>query len=176
MAERDVTEAYLRIIIARYADAVNLHEQRSIAELRELVSSGRPSLVKLAAEHDSVDAAFSFVCSLDTLHVSLPVSFWLTVDEMLQLAAGDPLDKARMLCGVLRQLKRPAWLRVVLLESGLQHAVVWLDEKPVRVFDPVHSVQWSAESIDAAMTAYPGPHKIQKSVYEFSPDEYRELG
>jgi len=46
----------------------------------------------------------------------------------------------------------------------------------VRVFDPVHSVQWSAESIDAAMTAYPGPHKIQKSVYEFSPDEYRELG
>ena len=171
-----MTEAYLRIIVGRYAEHINMHEQRSIAELRELVSAGRPSLVKLAEQHATVGSAFSFVCSLDTLHVSLPVSFWLTVDEMLHLSAGDPLDKARLLCGLLRQQKRPAWLRVVLLESGMQHAVVWLDEKPVRVFDPVHSLEWSSDSIDAAMSQYPGPHKIQKSVYEFSPDEYRELG
>lgn len=176
MAERDVTESYLRTIIGRYSEHINMHEQRSIAELRELVSPGRPSMVKLAEQHASVEAAFSFVCSLDTLHVSLPVSFWLKVDEMLKLQAGDPLDKARLLCGLLRQLKKPAWLRVVLLESGLQHAVVWLDESPVRVFDVVHSLEWSADSIDAALQSYPGPHKIQKSLYEFSPDEYRELG
>ncbi|MBI5225858.1 hypothetical protein HY994_01295 [Candidatus Micrarchaeota archaeon] len=175
MAEKDVTDSYLRAIIKRYADHINMHEQKSIAELRELVTAGRPSLVKLSEKHAVPDAAFSFVCSLDTLHVSLPVSFWLTVDDMLELQAGDPLDKARLLCGLFRQLKKPAWLRVVLLESGLQHGLVWLDEKPVRVFDPVNAAEWIAESIDAAMLAYPGPNKVQKSLYEFSPDEYREL-
>lgn len=175
MGERDVTDGYLRAIIQRYADHINMHEQRSIAELRELVSPGRPSLVKLAEAHATVDAAFSFVCSLQTLHVSLPVSFWLTVDEMLRLEAGDPFDKARLLCGLMSQLKKPAWLRVVMLDGGTQHALVWLDEKPVRVFDAVHSLSWSADSIDAAMQAYPGPHKIQRSVYEFSSEEYREV-
>jgi len=175
VGERDVTEGYLRAIIQRYADHINMHEQRSIAELRELVSPGRASLVKLAETHGTPEAAFSFVCSLETLHVRLPVSFWLIVDEMLYLGAGDSFDKARLLCGLLRQLKTPAWLRVVLLDGGVQHALVWLDEKPVKVFDAVHCLQWSAETVDSAIVAYPGPHKIVKSVYEFSPEEYREL-
>ncbi|MBI2445448.1 hypothetical protein HYV43_03615 [Candidatus Micrarchaeota archaeon] len=175
MGERDVTEGYLRAIVQRYADHINLHEQRSITELRELVSPGRPSLVKLAEKHATPEAAFSFVCSLETLHVSLPVSFWLTVDEMLALGAGDPFDKARLLCGLFGQLKKPAWLRVVLLDGGVQHALVWLDGKPVRAFDAVHCLEWSAPSVEEALQAYPGPHKIQKSVYEFSSEEYREL-
>ncbi len=175
MSESDRTEKYLRLIVARYADAVNLGEQKSIAELKASVLPGQAGVAEWAAAHDSVRQAFESVAALETLHVSLPVSFWLSVSEMRQLGAGDAFDKARLLCAVLLAQKRPAKLCVVRLQTGGQHALVWLDETPVTVLDTVHGLYWQGDAIAEALAAYPGPHQIAQSLYEFDDQDYLEL-
>lgn len=175
MLESELAHRYLLKIVERYKEHVNLNEQKSIPELKSLVSPDQPEAKRLAEKLGSVQAVFDFVSALDTVHVDVPVSFWLDLEDVVQLGAGDGLDKARLLCAVFLNLGKKAWVRVVRLKQGGQHALVWLDESPVRVFDCVHGKTWSADSVERALEKYPGDHEIQKSLYEFNADAYREL-
>ncbi len=175
MTEHETEDRYLRKIIGRYAEHINLNEQKSILELKALVDPRHPTVAKLALAHPSQKQAFGFVSSLESIHVSLPVSFWLSFDEMVELSGGDPFDKSRLLCAMLSALGLKARVRVVMLESKVQHALVWVESQPVVAMDVVHGFEWSADSIDAALKAYPAEHKVAKSLYEFNHEEYREL-
>lgn len=175
MIESELAEAYLRLIVARYADHINLNEQKSIPELKELVSPKQAEAVRLAETLATVDAAFDFVSALDTVHMGLPVSFWLDLKDVVNLGAGDALDKARLLCSIFLALGKPAWIRVVRLKSGGQHALVWLEQEPVRVFDVVHGKAWSAASLVRAMESDPVDRQIDQALYEFNAESYREL-
>jgi hypothetical protein len=175
MTGLDFSEAYLRLIVERYADAINLGEQKSIAELKASVSPDCPGVAELSALYPSTRSAFDFVFGLKTVHESLPVSFWLDFKEMVSLGAGDAFDKARLLCALLLCHNRTSRVRIVQMRSSGQHALVWLDETPVSVMDVVRGEVWHDKTIDAALAVYPGPHAIQKSLYEFNDKEYREL-
>ncbi|MBI4360237.1 hypothetical protein HY572_00510 [Candidatus Micrarchaeota archaeon] len=175
MLEAELEARYLQKIVERYKDYVNLNEQKSIPDLKALASPKQADAVRLAEKLGTVEAAFDFVSALDTVHMGLPVSFWLDLSDVVQLGAGDALDKARLLCGVLGALGKTSWIRVVRLSQGGQHALVWLDEKPVRVFDAVHGKTWTGDSVEDALERYPVPHAIGKSLYEFNADAYREL-
>ncbi|MBI5036534.1 hypothetical protein HZC09_04275 [Candidatus Micrarchaeota archaeon] len=192
MDESEVREAYLRKIIERYKDAVNLQEQKNIAELKALLKPN-PAILSLKDKLDRepfeeyARACFAFVSSFDTIHIPLPVSFWLKTEDILELGAGDPMDKAVFLTSLLNLKGAKAFLRVVVLENGMQHALVWFNlsenlgpdadrsAPPVWLLDPVHNVLLKAGSLEEAFGEYGKTHVIKKSVYEFNEEEYREL-
>ncbi len=180
MDESALREAYLRRIISRYASHINFQEQKSVTELKAMASPAGVAVLseKLAKPlfADYAESCYSFVSDLENLHVLLPVSFWLTLDDILALRAGDAMDKSVLLLALLNARSAGAFARVVQLEDGLQHALVWFPlEDACWLMDPVHRVSLRAPSMDAVLAAYHATHPVRKSLYEFNDREYREL-
>src|SRR3989338_11375860 len=170
MDEAALREAYLRKIIARYASHINFSEKKSIPELKALADPKRVDRLRMRLESenhlDYASLCFDFVSGLSNLHVPLAVSFWLDVDDALELSAGDPLDKALMLVALLNSKPLDAFVRVVLLENELQHALVWFSpEGSVHLLDPVHRIRIKDSTLDFAMGQYGQTHQVRKSLY-----------
>lgn len=105
-----------RLIIDRYHDKIEEYETKSVSDLKLLIQPRHPIIVKIResiAEDfhpylyeenflQSAKMAFSRVAAFKS--VSAPVPFWLTLEEMQELMAGDEIDKSIFLCSILRSL------------------------------------------------------------------------
>ena len=115
-SEEELKLQLYKLIIDRYRDKIEEYETKSVSDLKDLV---QPRNEKIAELRESICAgfhpyvygehfpaaskmAFEFVSSFRTL--PLPVSFWLSFEEMQELMAGDEIDKSILLCSLLRAL------------------------------------------------------------------------
>lgn len=105
-----------RQIIERYRDTIEEMETKSVSDLKSCVKPRDSRVLEIKeritedfhpfvyGEHFPAAArqAFSYLSTFHTL--SSPVSFWLSFEEMLELLAGDEIDKSILLCSLLRCL------------------------------------------------------------------------
>lgn len=104
----------LRIIIERYREEIELHESKSVTDLKGMVQPHSAEIISMRdsilssfrpyvfEEHfpEAAKMCFSFVRSFAT--ISPPVTFWLAFSEMREIMAGDEIDKSILLCSLLR--------------------------------------------------------------------------
>ncbi len=126
--------------------------------------------------------ALEFVKTLVPVHADLPVSYWLSPREILELNAADPTDKAIFLCSLLQALEcRSARVRMAELENGSTHplALFEFEGKSFVVDASDANAKISGkenvtfESQLAAMKI--AGQKIKRSLYEFNNEEYEEF-
>ena len=116
-----------KAILLRYQGLIEQGESKSIAELKGMIRPEEKPVLEMREAitttchpyiyeekfSDAFSMALSRVCILKT--VKLPIEFWLSNDfsEMLSLGAGDEMDKAILLCSLLRSLGNPdVWVLV----------------------------------------------------------------
>ncbi len=203
--------AYKRII-ERYAAHINASEQKTVPQLKELVRPNDSAVQKTAREitsafeaekkasatgfHESSEfeyeyardflpcakRALEFCKSLSPVHADLPVSYWLSPQEILELGAADPLDRAIFFCSLLQAIGcRSARVRMVQFEEGATHPFVLFEfEGKSFVADAFDkNAQLSGrenvtfESTLSSIKA--GEAKYSKSLYEFNNFEFEEF-
>ena len=117
MDEEELTKKYNNIylsIIMRYRDYIEEHEGVYVAELPKLVTPSESSVQAAASAVSAGMPSYSFdqdflqAASLAQQYVkdkiatlSLPIQFWQKPSETLANGAGDPFDKAVLLCSIL---------------------------------------------------------------------------
>ncbi|MCX6770703.1 MAG: hypothetical protein NTX79_01475 [Candidatus Micrarchaeota archaeon] len=108
-----------RLIIARYREDIEEHENKSVSDLKAMILPHDPIITKtrdsllesfrpyIYEEHFLAAAKMccEYVASFAT--ISPPVAFWLTIPDMLSIMAGDEIDKSILLCSLLRSLGSP---------------------------------------------------------------------
>jgi len=181
-------ELIYRKIIERYRELIEASESKSIPELRSLVKPQSSSVIELKDkltreskpyeyEKDFLAAAqkaYEFVKDeIKTEHV--PVEFWLSPRDILELKAADEMDKAILLCSLLIALGNKSAKVVVEMKGGLKHAFVMFSfGNRYYLFDPVHNINLagSKEILEAQISSE--KDEENKIVYEFNDVEYNE--
>jgi len=181
-------EAVYKKIIERYKELIEASESKSIPELRSLVRPQSSAVIELkekltkdlgAYDYNTdflatAQKAFQFVKDeIKTEHV--PVEFWLSPKEILELKTADEMDKAILLCSLLIALGNRNAKVVVEMKGGLKHAFVMFSfGNRYFLFDPVHNVNLagSKEILEAQISTE--RDEENKIIYEFNDMEYNE--
>ncbi len=104
----------LELIIRRYLDIIEKNESKSAQELKAMVNPSDPAIQKLKLEiTDNFHPYLQKIHQLDALtqvlerlrkieDIEYLVPFWLQFSEIMALGACDKLEKAILLCTMLR--------------------------------------------------------------------------
>ena len=178
--------ALYKRIIERYKELIETSEFKSIPELRSLVTPDDKTVIQvrdgLIAEFrpyiydrdflKAAEKAYEF-CRTEIKNEFLPVDFWLSPEDIMQLKAADEMDKAIFLCSLLLSLEDSTAKVVVIAEERMRHAVVTFEQKgKFYLLDPVHELFVSGkkeEIVEAYITK-----GSARQVYEFNNLEYNE--
>lgn len=114
--EKETTIRLYRMIIDRYRDIIEERETKSVLDLQRMVQPREESVIKIrdsltegfhpyVYEENFLSAAQAALIMVSSFRtVSSPVSFWLSLQEIQEIAAGEEIDKSIFLCSVLRSL------------------------------------------------------------------------
>ncbi len=170
----DKSLGVLTAIVEKHSHSIDQGKKED--ELRELIEPGNPGVKELARKHSSPRQAFNYVRDkLVEVHPKISGSYWLDVDDIMRLNAGDPHDKAVLLCSMIRAMNKEAYVLVVELKNTYKRAVVLtgdhlLDPYETREFD-----DFSGLSEDEALKKYVfDGFPIKKILYRFNEELYRE--
>ncbi|MCD6434009.1 MAG: hypothetical protein J7L14_00150 [Candidatus Diapherotrites archaeon] len=114
--EGELLKLYRRLL-EKYADIINEKEQKTVGEIKEMVS-GEDLTIKSIAEdfkgeefkfekdyRDAAKKAFEFVKeNVKFIEPDLQINFWLSPREILELKIADDEDTAIFLCSILKAL------------------------------------------------------------------------
>jgi len=171
-------------IIERYRDTIEATEAKSITDLRALIVPENPVVRKIAAEvksgfrpyipeHDEISAAYkAFEYCKGLKNELIEIEYWLTPEEMVDLKAADEIDKAILLCSVLRALEIDAKV-LVATEEKMRHGVVIFEAyEKFYWMDPTHDVLLSGEREEIVSTQIKDVGS--RLIYEFTEQGYIE--
>ncbi|VVB57526.1 Uncharacterised protein [uncultured archaeon] len=116
LAEARLQAELYKLIVERYHKFIEDSESKSIAELRQLVRPLDAAVTELKIsiqdqfhpylyqDHflKGVEAGLNLVFAWKS--VSMPVSFWVGFSDMARLHAADDIDRAILLCSLMRAL------------------------------------------------------------------------
>jgi len=156
-----------------------------VTELRALIKPSDPAVLQMRdeilagfrpyiyEEHFEmvVEKAYEYVRER-IANEELPVDFWLTPEDVLELRAADEMDKAVLLCSLLRALECES-AKVVVESNGERHVFVGYEFKGrYTLMDPAHKQVVRGERQNVMERQFGGKGKI---VYEFNDKEYDEI-
>ncbi|MCX8167072.1 MAG: hypothetical protein N3E37_04435 [Candidatus Micrarchaeota archaeon] len=104
--EEEIIKVYAKIL-ERYKDIIEEKEQKTVYDLRKMIDPEQQSILKLleANKIDETDTSklISLIQNIMTTirNVYLPISFWLTTEEILELKACEPLQKAILISSII---------------------------------------------------------------------------
>ncbi|MDO8340123.1 MAG: hypothetical protein Q7T16_05715 [Candidatus Burarchaeum sp.] len=177
--------ALYRRVIERYRDMIEKAETKTVTELRSLIVPEDPEVVKLRDEileefrpyiyqqhfEQVARKAYQYVLG-ELANEELPVDFWLEPRDMIELRAADEMDKAVLLCSLLRSLECET-AKVVVESNGERHVFVGFQVGGRYVLmDPAHKKIVEGEREDVLIKQFGGG---RKNVYEFNDKEYDEI-
>ncbi len=108
--------AVYRVMLLRHKEEIESHENKTVRGLKELVKPRDPAISKLSSkirdnyhpylyEKNFEEASKKAIEKMhEILTIKLPVDFWMTFSEMLETGAADEMDKAILLCSLIRSL------------------------------------------------------------------------
>lgn len=169
-----------KLIIDRYRDKIEEYETKSVSDLKLLVQPRHQIIAKIkdAICEDShpyiyeenflpaAKMAFSRVSQFKT--IAAPVPFWLTLEEVQEISAGDEIDKSIFLCSLLRAL-------------GSENAKVFLtDTQNSYVLFQCLGKSFIADHSKAELAGVPSGNRALdslkgKPIYAFNDREYEDF-
>lgn len=184
-AEDRLLADFYRKVIERYAEQISFGEEKSVVELKKLVEPS-PKVVEASEKISGAEGVaedfpsyalncLDFLKGIALISSGLKFSFWLKPGEVLELCAGDSMDKALLLCSLLSARgSSTASVRVVELEDGVKHALVCFEHSGTAyVLDASASSSWSGPSVEEVLSqVLVGGKKVLKSLYEFNSESY----
>ncbi len=104
------------LILSRYKNQINEKEDKSLSEVRKLVSPYSDSLKSIKEKilkdlqpyvyekhfFSAVQKCVDYIKSIENIY--FPVHFWMSFEELDQFQAGPIMDQAILLCSLLRSL------------------------------------------------------------------------
>lgn len=167
-------------ILERYQKFIEDSEAKSAAELRELVRPLDSVVTELKMQVQDQFHPYLYEQhflqavqkALDTLfayrHVALPVSFWMGFSDMARLKAADDIDRAILLCSLLRSLGSETTRVLIGKNKSAWVSFVFLDK------------QYIVDIAKRIMSAYPsGDDALKQFIYQiqyaFNDREYEDL-
>ena len=196
-ALRTKAEVYRRLL-ERYAETIGPFEEKTIPELKALVSPEDEAVDRVKAKifselreekgaaweyspkefHSFMEKALAYCKNLKPVNAELSISYWLSPKEMVELGAADAFDKAVFLCSLLISAGGNAKVRVVQLQGGEKRPLVIVSqENAVFVLDPSGEAKpVRANEEEKALGEYSSDGKtIAKSIYEFNNADYADF-
>ena len=178
--------ALYKKIINRYKETIEASEDKSITELRTLIVPDNPVVAKIAEQVKSffhpyiydrdflkaAEKAFSY-CRDEIRNEPLPLEFWLTPEDIIELRAADEIDKAIFLCSLLIALENQSAKVVVETQERMRHAFVTFEfQGEFHLMDPTHGVNTRGEREEVIRRQI--RQREKKVIYEFNNTEYNE--
>lgn len=182
-----------KALLDRYEEVIQLHEEKTIPELKALVDPNDAAVLALKqdlltslglqelSEYDFepfVDKASAFLRSLAHADSELPFTFWLKPANVLSLKAGDAMDKAILACSLFLSVGIASRIRVLELSSGLKLPVVLCSFSNRVVLVDCAGFRKPSFGLndDSVVSSYDFEGaKARKSVYEFNNEEYSDF-
>lgn len=176
-----------RKILSRYRDLIEAQESKSISEMLSLADPSQPAVIMVKTrlvnafnlyvfERDfeaAANAAFEFVRD----HIendAMPLDFWLSAQDVVELGCGDEVDKALLLCAVLQALGCSN-ARIVVETEPFKHAFVAFEHKnSFYLFDASHDIRMVGEEKEVLARYFAERGTRGKVVYEFNHKGYKE--
>ncbi len=185
----------MRKIIEKYSDQINSFEVKSIPQLKSFINPEDKVVQKISEklkEEFTVKsgkkyapeflstlsfAAFHFVSKFEIIGADLPVSFWFTPSDVLELGAADVFDRAIFLCSLLINLGATAKVHVLEVEGGLRHPVVIANIDKTYLFDafPPGEYLTGETQKDVLQKFVLSGKTYTRSLFEFSSTSYDEF-
>lgn len=179
--------ALYRKIIDRHRELIEASESKSIPELKELIRpqdsallEAKSQLLKEFSEYSyerdflkAAQKAYELVTN-EIKTEPLPLEFWLSPADILELKVADEMDKAILLCSLLISLGNKTANVVVEIKGDFRHAFVMFEfEGKNHLLDPVHKMNLTGEKESLLRQAL-SKEEESRVVYEFNDVEYNE--
>lgn len=190
-----IRAAVYKKIIERYSETLGLLEEKTIPELKVMINpenqaidgvkqsildsiKGQDAAWEYSFERDFpsfMKKALEFCFSLKPVNADLSISYWLKPEEIVELKAADPFDKAIFLCSLVKSAGGSAKVRVLELDGNAKHAVVLVgDSGKEWLLDPSCSSvpEEGGTEEDVLQKHVSHGSRVLRSLYEFSDQEY----
>lgn len=174
LRENEKAVGVLEAIVEKNSHKID--ESRKQDELRELINPENPGVKELARKYNSPQKAYDYVRDfIVEVHPKISASYWLAVDDVMRLSAGDDYDKAMLLCSIIRAIGKEAWVAVLEMRNGYKRAVVLhdnhvLDPCEAREYEDFHGLS-DEEAISKYMfDGFP----VKRVMYRFNDRIYKE--
>jgi len=179
--------ALYRKIIDRYRVLTETSEDKSVPELKELIKPQDAALLEIKnqilkefANYDyeknflaAAQKAYEFVNN-EIKTEPLPLEFWLSPADIMELRVADEMDKAILLCSLLISLGNKDAKVIVEIKGDFRHAFVMFEfEGKSHLFDPAHKINLSGEK-ESLLKQVLSKEEESRVVYEFNDVEYNE--
>jgi myosin heavy subunit len=173
--ESEKALAVLRTVVERHARQLEELESLTPDQLKSLVNPNAREIRALAKAYPNPRKAFEFVRdSITEVNPNVSVTFWLSPEEVINLRAADPEDKATVLCAMLRALGEEARVAVLELADMHKRSVVLTSDS---VLDPVKGKEFDSFtglSWEEALRKYEFHGvRAKRIVFEFNDKIYR---
>jgi hypothetical protein len=180
LQESELKIALHKLIIARYINYIENSEGKNIAELKELVKPYDKAITELKIQildkfHPYVfDQHFLQAAELAVAHVlqirsvTLPLSYWMDFEDMESLHAGDDIDRAILLCSILRSLDCES--AAVVISESKKPFVIYEFGNAAYLVEIEHCTCAQASSRAAALGRI-----NERLLYSFNDKEYQDL-
>lgn len=117
MSETEKECELYRLMVLRYKELIEKSEDRTITEIRAMVSPYNDFIQKKKAEvlsgfpvydpkndfFSAMQKAIEYIKSIE--NIKMPIRFWLSFDEMDRLKAGDVYSQALLLASLFRAME-----------------------------------------------------------------------
>src|SRR3989344_1811553 len=129
---------FYRIIIEKYSSLINEQSNKTVGQIKALVTKDDLTIQNLAANFkiasykfenhfmQSAEKAYNYIIeNIDFVDADINISFWLSPKEIVENKIGDDEDQSVFLCSLLYSLSdENAEVVVAELEKGFPHAFV----------------------------------------------------
>ena len=197
MAEAEEREQRLlrlyRLLLKKYADAINDREKRTIGQIKGLVDKDDLTIQAIASdfkpkgydfERDYLVAAqkvYDFVVKeIDFAKADIELSFWLSPKEVLENKIADDEDLAVFLCSLLYALgDEKADIAIAELDDLSTHAFVMTEFKNRFILldasqkSPFHTFIGNRETVLEKYSF--GSAKLRRFLYKFNHNKYEQF-
>ncbi|HUB92643.1 MAG TPA: hypothetical protein VL945_01660 [Candidatus Saccharimonadales bacterium] len=178
---------YLSIIM-RYKDYIEEHEGLYVAELPKLVTPADSSVLSVASGITNnfpsylYDRDFLEAARLAHLYIkerittlSLPLQFWQKPSETISNAAGDPFDKAVLLCSILIALGGASSKIIITISDGSRDFLVYTEYRDELIVIDLERGITTAHNRDDLLSRLKIGINPELSAYEFNDKMYTNI-
>lgn len=180
-------DIYLSIIM-RYKDYIEEREGLYVTDLPKLVTPEDPAVVSVAKgimnqfpsysyDRDFLEAArLAYLYIKDNVStVNLPIQYWQRPGETISNRAGDPFDKAVLLCSVLIALGCAASKIIMALTDGKRDFIVYSEYKDEIIIVDLERGPGKAHGRDDLLSRIKIGANNETSAYEFNDKMYNDI-
>ncbi|HLC92763.1 MAG TPA: transglutaminase-like domain-containing protein [archaeon] len=189
----DLLLRFCKIIISRYSALINEREEKTVGDIKALITKDDLTVQSLAETfkqanytfenhyYQAAEKAYNYVKD-EISHVDsdLNISFWLTPKEIVSEKIGDDEDLAVFLCSILYALgDEKAECIIAELENSTTHAFVMTEfAGSTLLLDPVQKVdfrEYYANKKEILEKYSFGGSKIKRFAYRFNRENYEQF-